>query len=798
MNPTWLYVAVVYAGAIAIARRGGVRIRRRVALLFYALVLLWLFRPMTSDTVNVPTDIQGLVPPWSVDAPRGTSKYTVSNIEGQDIILQFVPWAAQVREKWLSLRLPLWNSRSGCGIPLLANMSSEGLSPIRLLVTPLPVGLLMTAAGALKILTALTFTFLYLRRRFDEVPSVLGAIAFGFGGWMQIWLNFPQSTVGAFLPAVLHQIDLLAERATVPRVLFAAALGPVVVFSGHPETAGHMLFFTVLYLIWLFAFEGVFDRRRFAAGIVIAGVAGVLMAAPVLAPFLETMRRSVRYEEAKGGFNARGTPFSDYPSVVATIQPRFFGTRPAPAWGPGDAETIDGFAGFAGVAAWFALAIRAIRRREFRSRETGLLLLAVIIFGLLNDWPVLSPPFRTLFWMANNNRVRLMFGFLAAAMFAAAIHHARIERATVILTVASGFAVLGYVMIRVPFPNGEMRALALRAMIPSAIVLLALLLWLVRPRFASIVVGCALFAELWVVTHHWNPLFPRRSLFPSMPIIAALQRLQTDQPSRIAGLGGELFPNTSAMFGLEDARVHDPIANVQYANLLRRAMDRYDPFEYYPKFNDPDAPILDFLNVRWLVTEKGVDLSDRTRYRLQYDGRDGRIWENRNVLPRFFAARNVLLATAAPRIGRQYDWHSTAIVSRMPDAATARDLAEARVVITHRGEDAWDLLVDARRHSLIVSSITAWPGWRIRSESASLEPLVVNEAFVGFVVPPGRHSIHVRYFPTSFWGGAAIAIATAIALAVCRSRIAQQVLLHLPERRAGNRLDALEAPRDLE
>src|SRR2546430_1766980 len=189
MNPTWAYVGALYALAVWLARRGGVDLPRRVALLFYALTVLFLFRPMTGDYVNVATDVVRLIPPWSASAP-GFTKYDVSNFETQDVPMQLVPWMHQVRESWRTGRLPLWNGLTGCGYPLLGNGQAQALSPLRLLALPLPLKYAITAEGAMKILIALTFTFLFCRRRYGLLPSVVAAICFGFGPFVIVWLNF--------------------------------------------------------------------------------------------------------------------------------------------------------------------------------------------------------------------------------------------------------------------------------------------------------------------------------------------------------------------------------------------------------------------------------------------------------------------------------------------------------------------------------------------------------------------------------------------------------------------------------
>src|SRR5258708_26555476 len=114
MNPTWLYVAALYALAVWLARRAGVDLPVRIALFFYALVLIFLFRPLTQHYVNLPVDIVLTLPPW----PAVTPKLRVANFAMNDIVMHIVPWAHQVREAWRHAPFPLCNALPCCTYPL--------------------------------------------------------------------------------------------------------------------------------------------------------------------------------------------------------------------------------------------------------------------------------------------------------------------------------------------------------------------------------------------------------------------------------------------------------------------------------------------------------------------------------------------------------------------------------------------------------------------------------------------------------------------------------------------------------
>ncbi|HUP59361.1 MAG TPA: YfhO family protein [Thermoanaerobaculia bacterium] len=737
MNPTFLYIAAVYAIAVALARRARIDLPWRVAGVFYLLVLAFFFRPMTGRYVNTAPEVLRLAPPWSASAPAGFDKFDVSNFELQDVTFQLLPWAHQVREQWRALEVPLWNDLVGCGMPLMANMQSAPFSPLRLLALPLPLAYAWTAEEAMKILVALTFTFLYCRRRYDVWPSLVGAIAFGFGTFMIAWLQFPHATVAAFLPAVLYMIDLLAERVTIGRFAFAAVLGPVLLAGGHPETAAHIVFFALLYAAWVIFAERVKLLRTLLA----VSAVSLLLAAPILLPFLEALPLGDSYQQRRAESHAGGTAFSDFHSLALLVHPRIYGERPGPLWGNTVTETVSGFAGILGIAAFFGLIARAIRRADVPSaaheggrdvrlpqRETFLLIAAVLLFLWIADAPFVSAPLRALFSIALNARLRLLLSFVLAVLSAALVQSGRNR----VPAIGGALAVIAFVMIRTPFPNAEARNFAIAMLVPSLIVL-ALLLSTRRARFITVpLLAIAVYAELWQAAHGWNPVSRGTELYPRTPLIEALQRQRGPEPYRIAGIGAPLFPNTNALFGFEDARVKDPLASAEYMRLLRQTKG-WDPKAYYEKWSDPDTPLLDELNVKWLLTERGVELADRARYRLLYDGADGRIYENTRARPRFHAR-------------------------------------DAFMSIAKTGSGAYDLHIDAAKETLVTSSVAHWPGWRITHDGKRLRSQLVNGAFLGFTVPKGSGLVRVRYAPWSFRIGVILALATVVGFAVARFR----------------------------
>ena len=794
MNWTWLFVALLYAAAVWIARRAGSAFPWRIAALFYALVLIFLWRPMTGPWVNLPVDIVQTLPPWFAV----THDHHVANMEINDIVMQIVPWAQQVREAWTSLHFPLWNNLSGSGYPLLANGQSSGLSPIRLLALPLRIEYAFTAEAAMKMLIAMSFMFAFCRRRWSGLASAFGAIAFGWCTFVQTWLHFPLVTVGVFIPAAMLAVELLLERPTWFRFVGSVAAWSAMLLGGHPETAAHIFFLALLYAIWLLITNRA-PLRNGAVFVISVGVAAVI-ASPFLAAFIEALHKSKRYQELQAHPNAIGY-YSDFPSAVVLFQPHFYGHIPfEKSWGPEAAESITGFAGVLGIAAWFGLTIRAIVRRGWRDREMFLILASVFVLGVILGWPGISNVFQLIFSLAANARLRLLFCWLLAAMTAAIIDLALRDRAAYLLAgSAMTAAMLLYLMRTIPFPDAVWKDTAMLAILPSLVVIALSMLFALPMRarpFAAMIVLAAVVAELWSASSGWNPVLPIERSYPMTPLIARLQQIAKSTPAsapfRVVGLGPALFPNAQAMYGIEDIRAHDPMANGPYLGVLRVVTD-YDPERYFAKWENSGTRFLDFLNVKYVVTGRGARLDDTQRYKRIYSGIDGEIFQNNDVLPRFYAARNVVLefkgAAFASRLEAESDWAHTGVVKTLPvesdrmrqDLLAPRPLTapEASVKIVSSSGADYRLRVHAPRWTLIVSSVPIWPGWRIRMPGRSLAPLPVNGAFLGFTIPPGDHDVYVFYFPATFYAGltaSLITIAGLIAISLRRGRRPRQVV----------------------
>ena len=242
------------------------------------------------------------------------------------------------------------------------------------------------------------------------------------------------------------------------------------------------------------------------------------------------------------------------------------------------------------------------------------------------------------------------------------------------------------------------------------------------------------------------PAVDAKAFYPPVPELAAMTR-SDDDLFRIAGVGVTLLPNGSALYGLEDVRGYEAMTFRRYAQTYP-LWSRYQP-AFFNLIEDGSRPFLDFLNVRYVLSDRAV-----TR--------------NPNELPRAFLPRRIRFED------------SENVVHQMSEATDFADLAwiesdgephervnaTGGVRIRREGlEYRLDASMDA--DGWIVVSESHWKGWRAYVDGRRVELHFANHAFIGLFVPAGEHRIRLVYLPESFVTGRAISLATlALVLAV--------------------------------
>jgi hypothetical protein len=798
-----LYV-ILAAGSLALAlRRWYDPVPPRILLLFLGYVASLLAPVLAGDGVLLPLDNLRIHPPYESLTPSNPPGVALQ----RDLVHQIAPWALEVKRALRDGRWPLWSSHQGAGTPLMADPQAQAFQPLVVLAYPFSIWTAAGVTAALKVLVALVFMFLLLRRQgLGEAPAAAGATAFGLCGFVLLWLGWPLATAAALLPAVVYAVVRCDQVGGRRDFLLLALASAALLLSGHPETLLYEAVFAGLFLLDRCRARG---WRRGGFELLGRGAAAALVAAalvaPVLAPTLAFLPTTGRSAVVKAAFGP--VPAADLwrnlqrpetrafwhrrasQRLLPVAAPRAFGDQFTLYWG--DNNAIQDTGEFAGsITLMLALTgLGTLWPRARRGPQERLLWVVLLgSLALLAQPPGMEHltsrlPVAGMTAAHKQSRIQVLVAFCLCYLAACQLERwgrGEVRRRNVALAFAAVLAVIagGYLANRNPdWPPGDLLDFRAGWMFWQLTVLATGAAWLLLPgggarpsrplwlarlaRLAPWAVTAAIAAELLVLFAPANPPNDRRLAFPRPPAVRFLQaHLGND---RFAGAADALPANFGQVYGLADARVDNPSVPLPYQQVTALV----DKGGMEPRFSRFSHPLYDFLGVRYVIVRAGV----RLPLERAYAGSDAWVWERPDPLPRLFLPARVqmdrggwfewlegnpdygLRALADPSWQVDRPWRA-----REPDASTLRidRISPAEVRATA-------VLAEPR---LLAASIYQDGGWRILAGGQPVPGVRVNHAFVGAWLPGGTQAVDLLYRPAPMILGcllAALGIAAAIA-----------------------------------
>jgi hypothetical protein len=644
----------------------------------FALVVLALFGPVLfGGKVLLPVDnLRGHVPFEGLrpTEPAGNS------LQG-DLIQLVAPSQREVRRALAAGRWPLWNPRAGGGMALLADPQAQVLQPLQLAVWFLPVPRAAGVVAALRILLALVFTYLLLRRQgAGGGPALAGSLAFGLGGFAVLWVGWPIGTSAALLPAVLYALVRCdQEGGRRDRLLLALTLWTLLL-GGHPETIAAVVGFAALVLADVARRRPAGARLALVRSAALALALAAAAAAPALLPFRHALPQSLRTDRLAAPLppDPAGATFGErlVRRAVPSAAPNAYGnSRHAAYWGP--ASTNEDAGAFAGTAA-LLLALLALLPARRRLPLEGPALAAGALGFLLACRPpglaallVALPPLRAVL----TPRLLLLTGFALAVLAAGALERLRqgeLRRRAALPVLAAGALGLAALFVwayLAPDPTGLDRLAVLRdgwlrwqlrflaatvVVLAAAVAGRALRVGRIPRVLAPVAVALLLAAELLLLHRPANPPMPRELAFPSDSALRFLTERVGENHGRgmvaeseliparrIAGLGRALPPNLAGLWGLADARVYNPLAPHSWA--AATAPVTVDWWGEVPLWDRPTHPLYGRLGVRYLLAAPGRRLPPPLL--LVHRGSSGWVWEVPGSRPLVFRRGDRLITS---------------------------------------------------------------------------------------------------------------------------------------------------------
>jgi len=685
-----------------------------------------------------------------------------------DQITQSIPWTVL---QWTQVHhghLPLWNPYSLLGMPLAFNWLSSSFSVPTLVSYLFPLGLAYTVQIVVTLVIAGTGAYVLGRvLGLGRIGSVMAATVFELSGPMLGFLGWPQVQVMSWAGwLVAACIVVIRGRRRAAAIAAFASVVACTIYAGFPE--GAAILFVVL---------GVFGSvylvlqkagRRLAKGatwralrdLAIGLAGGAALGAPLLLPGIQLSKGSIRSVETFAGAGTLPAHslvdvlFQGFDGLPETGSRLFSHSWLWPLF-------LQDYIGV--LAACLVVTAVATRWRQpavVALGVAGLLLLVVcycppLAFPLQNlggghlmwAYAVICMPFP----------LAVLAGVGADALVAPGRGGARwwmgmCLAASVVLIAGlwcfgrgrlpAGEATIRNASFLWPVIETAVGLGALGALVLSSRRRMARHLRRVRRTMPARWLGLAILgAETAFLVVAGAPAM---SSSPGIPApTPAVRQLRSAVGSAVVGCGDVscyggplILPNYNVVEGVHEFGVYDPATPLAYRRAWQQvtgATGGSDDRIFAPAV--PDAATARVFGIGYIVMPAGSPGLPGTTF-VEKIGRTS--------LYRVPGARTATLT------------------AQHPGAPGAPSLPAPTA--NNAGTASWDVTTDAAVPTLLRLRISAVPGWHATIDGHALSLRTFDSIMLEARIPPGRHTVVLRYWPTAFTFGIAAAVVAALAL----------------------------------
>jgi hypothetical protein len=751
-----------------------------------AVLLFFLFHEsLIGGKGLVPADGILAYPPWNNYSPVGNylliDQYSV-----------FIPEHDFMHRQIMQGRFPLWNPYLDCGVPNPASMQGAAWFPIQLLGSFLDPFYAGGPSAFLKLFLAGLFAMLYSRvLGVSDAGAFLTGLVFSLCGFMVVWLGHPHVNCAMWLPLLLYFVEKIfrsGSRWLAPPVIkfwagFSLAYG-VMVVGGHPPTVIHVSLLVFFYFLWrLFGARPPNPFSRLGIFFIFL-LAGMLLAAVQVIPFLEY------YGQSSGSLSSETMQrwaVHLTPGMLVHFLFPFLTGSPADGYedlswliGPMDTVNFNERTGYMGILPLLFAAYAVVCRRDQFTNffSVAILIAAAIIFGLppfpalIGHLPVLND--------TSNTRLLLLlaFGVAVLAGFGLDVFFQADCRRKIIWVTAGFLMLIGGALSFLGWDvAGKFHTLDAahrvyvsgQFLIPLGSLIVAGVVFLKLPSvgrwFRVLLVLGWTAVDLFTFARDYNPAITRDRYYPTAP---AIQWLQQDKSVfRVLGLRYALITDTASMYGLSDARGMDFMGVRRYEEMITGAAGN---FWFYR--NAPQLPeSFRLLSVKYVLSSKPSFQSDRDFELVYTNGVN--IYRYKKCLPRALpvfecevkSPPEILAAVRTPT----FDPAKTLLLDQSPEISPVRDAptgsaSNAPVEIASCQPDEVKITADMPRPGFLLLLDTYFPGWTATVDGRQTKIYRADYDFRAIALPAGKSSVTFSYRPLSFHLGLWISIVTVLAL----------------------------------
>lgn len=754
--------------------------------LIFVTVLIF-FYPIFRNQIPFPGDLLvHYYEPYSAYPIMNYSPGAVpSKGQGPDVVRHIFPWKTFSIDSLKNGQIPFWDPHNFSGNPLMANFQSAVFYPLNLIFFVLPLLPAWTIFIMSAPLLGALFMFLFLREiRLGKLASFFGGIVFAFSSYMVVWMEYGNidNTV-IWFPLGLFLTEKIVKNRKIKYNLLLVFVLLISLLAGYIQA-----FFYVCGTLFIYFLIRSFESHRFSLKDLIVFLVTLffplLLSLFQIIPTKELFDISTRSNYSLSQIQNLLNPW--WYSITVVV-PNFFGNPAAQNhWFYG---TYIERVSYIGIIP-FVLAIYAFAnfKRNIFSLIFGILAIIAFVLSLdllitkyffLLPIPVISTAVPT--------RILSIFQFSSAILAAIGLNDL-IRRKNksylflstiivgIILLSAWLFALIGYKFFAINAIDIAVsrKNLILPSVLFFSFIIFCFAYFVKKFKLTLVLVVVVTLADLFYFFNKITPFSPKEFVYPQTPVISYLKT--NAQINRFWGYGsGYIESNFQTYDGTFSPDGVDPLHITRYARLLESAktgriaeeLPRPDA-NVPPGYGQDDLKnnkyrqrLLDLLGIKYVLNKTQSKNSDyitfpQNIYKLLYADGYYQVYENKEVLPRFFLASNYIVETDKQKIidkifDQKFDLSKTIILEEKPVMKFGED-KNASVNLQNYRNNNVSFSISSKTNQILFLSDTDSPTWRARIDGKDVKLLRADYAFRAVSVPAGNHKVEFYYGAEGFYG----------------------------------------------
>ncbi len=217
-------------------------------------------------------------------------------IGGNDNVRMFYPYRTFINESLAAGELPLWNPYNFSGSPLLADFQSAVFYPLNLVYFFLPQIIAWSILVIIQPLLGTLFMYLYLRLFISQKSAAfLGAIAFGFSGFILVWSqeNAVVGQASLWFPLILYGTEKIITTNSLKHFILLVAGLASCILAGFLQVTFYI--FLVSFLYGFFRIQNISKKKGSnTLSLISAYFLSIMICAIQIIPSIEAFFQSAR------------------------------------------------------------------------------------------------------------------------------------------------------------------------------------------------------------------------------------------------------------------------------------------------------------------------------------------------------------------------------------------------------------------------------------------------------------------------------------------------------------------------